>query len=75
MYYVDGTSVQTGDVIRMGREIGTVICDIEARVCLPPHDIVEWQYLGRGILVDFESLGIIHMETADSDIELVRRAK
>lgn len=74
MRYSDGSPVRTGDVIRMGDAIGRIVCDIDDRACEAPHNIDDWIYLGRGILADFESLGLIHMEIVESDIELVRRA-
>ena len=74
MRYSDGRPVLIGDVIKMGDAVGKVVCDIEGRICDTPHDINDWIYLERGILADFETLGLIHMENVEADVELIKRA-
>lgn len=58
----------------MSDATGKVVCDIESGICDLLHDIKDWAYLERGILADFETLGLIHMESVEADIELVGRS-
>lgn len=71
--YSDSRLVRVGDIIRMGDATGTVVCGIESGICDLPRDFKDWAYLERGILADFETLGLIHLENVEADIELVGR--
>lgn len=75
MKYPDGQEVRLGDRIGLGddRE-GVVVCSIDTDEYSDAHTREQWAYLKKGVVIEFTSFGLIHYETAEDDLELIRRA-
>ena len=77
MRYRDGRRVLVGDevAIASGDQRGVVVCSIEDGIYTEAHPASQCAYLGTGVMVEFENLGLIHYELElEPDLELVRRA-
>jgi hypothetical protein len=74
MIYSDGQAVMIGDTVKLGEGItGTVVCSIDDKRGTPDFPIADWEYLGRGILVDSPQHGLVHLHEPDPDLMLVSR--
>jgi hypothetical protein len=76
MKYADGQASKLGDVVSLGGQFGTVVCDIDGEEygTVPEYSAEQWAYLGAGVMVEFEGYGLIHYTEAEHDLVLVRRA-
>ncbi|WP_339715843.1 hypothetical protein [uncultured Sneathiella sp.] len=75
MKYPDGQEVRMGDRVGLGddRE-GIVVCSIDTDEYSDAHPREQWAYLKTGAVIEFPSFGLIHYETAEDDLQLIRRA-
>ena len=74
MNYPDGQNVKIGDLVKLGDgSKGVVVCSIDNSEYSEDHSELQWGYLKKGVMIDFHTYGLIHFETADSDLELVAR--
>lgn len=75
MKYPSGEKVRLGDKVRLrdGTE-GLVVCSIDTREYTAAYPKEQWEYLQRGVLVDFSKHGLIHYEQPEPDLQLVDRA-
>jgi hypothetical protein len=76
MKYKNGDSVRIGDRVRMkdGPEGVVVFCvDCNEYSLDYPQD--QWDYLGKGVMVKFNDLGLVHYESYDDELELMSRQK
>lgn len=76
MKYRDGQISQLGDIVSLGGKLGTVVSDIDGGQygVTPEHSAEQWAYLGKGVMIDFESYGFIHYTETEHDLILIRRA-
>ncbi|HYD49145.1 MAG TPA: hypothetical protein VEB21_12390 [Terriglobales bacterium] len=75
MKYADGETVHLGDELKLwGNARGIVVCSIETDEYSERHPRSEWEYLAGGILVDVSGLGLVHIDTPDASLAVVRRA-
>jgi hypothetical protein len=73
MKYKDGQKVLAGDVVLIDdRYHGVVIAAIEDKSYLPGGE--DWEYLGRGAMIDTDFAGLVHYPEDDEELSLVRRA-
>lgn len=74
MKYANGTEAKVGDRVRLsdGAE-GVVVCSIDTDQYTVGYPRTQWEYLKRGVMIDFDKHGLIHYETPDSDLEFVGR--
>ncbi|SFW69617.1 hypothetical protein [Luteibacter sp. UNCMF366Tsu5.1] len=75
MRYPDGQISQLGDIVSLGGQLGTVVSDIDGGHygTAPEHSAEQWAYLGEGVMIEFESYGLIHYIEPEHDLVLVRR--
>lgn len=75
-YYGTRSEIKVGDpVLVEGGSPGTVICDIDAGLCLPGYERLlptlgdpSGDYPRAGIIVDARDFGFIHYAEEDEDI-------
>jgi hypothetical protein len=66
--------VRVGDRVRLESEAeGRVVCDFDHDEHAADFARSEWQYLEKGILVETEQLGLIHLPEDDAGLELIQR--
>ncbi|WP_423601094.1 hypothetical protein [Roseateles sp. MS654] len=75
MRYSDGQEARLGDKVKLsdGSE-GVVVCSIDTDEFTSDYPRDQWEYLKRGVMVNFQRLGVVHYEQADEDLELVERS-
>ncbi|HEX2253726.1 MAG TPA: hypothetical protein VHQ65_10715 [Thermoanaerobaculia bacterium] len=75
MLYPSGEEAHLGDQVRLGQsENGVVVCSVDTDEFSEKYPRQEWLELERGILVEFENLGLIHYADPEESLELVNRA-
>ena len=75
MHYSCGEEARIGDRVMLGStEKGTVVCSLDSGEYSDRYSRVEWAYLSRGILVEFENLGLVHYAEPEPALSLERRA-
>jgi hypothetical protein len=74
--YGDGHICLLGDTVSLGGKLGTVVSDIDGGQygVAPEHSAGQWAYLGAGVMIDFESYGLVHYTEPEHDLRLIRRA-
>lgn len=73
MNYPDGQKVRVGDLVSLGGHSGTVVCSIDDAVYSDAHSEAQWAYLGKGVMIEFGDLGLIHYVEPEPDLQLMRR--
>ena len=74
MNYRSGEEARLGDEVLLGdTEFGVVVCSPDTDEFSADYPRKEWQGLGRGILVRFENLGLIHYIESEEALVLLRR--
>jgi len=72
--YPNGEAARLGDTVRAGEsEHGVVVCSLDTHEYSEQFPRSEWEYLGRGILVRFERLGLVHYAEPEPALALVER--
>jgi hypothetical protein len=67
MRYPDGQLIRVGDLVTIDESYsGTVVGCVEDGSYLFPHTAGEWEYLGRGVLIDTSFGGIVHYPDEDA---------
>lgn len=76
MKYGDGQICRLGDIVSLGGKLGAVISDIDGDQygAAPEQSAGQWAYLGAGVMIDFESYGLVHYTEPEHDLLLIRRA-
>lgn len=76
MKYCDGQVSKLGDIVSWGGKLGTVVSDIDGGQygTAPEYSAEQWAYLGAGVMIEFESYGLIHYTEPEHDLVLVHRA-
>lgn len=74
MRYLNGEEARLGDTVRMGEsDRGVVVCSLDTHEYSEQFSRSEWEYLGKGILVEFERLGLVHYAEPEPALALVER--
>lgn len=73
MRYVDGQEVMLGDLVKLGSYDGIVVCSIDRGEYTEDFTEEQWGYLGKGGLINFPKLGLIHYTEPEKDLKLVSR--
>jgi hypothetical protein len=69
MLYANGHVVRVGDRICFhGGLEGLVVCSIDDAEFSPNYPESAWAYLGRGILVNTDEAGLVHLAFAPPDL-------
>jgi hypothetical protein len=72
--YPNGEDARLGDTVRIGElERGVVVCSLDTQEYSAQFPRSEWKYLGNGILVKFERLGLVHYAEPEPALALVKR--
>lgn len=75
MLYASGEEAHMGDRVRLGEsEEGVVVCSLDSGEFSEKYPRREWLHLMRGILVEFENLGLVHYVFPEESLMLVGRA-
>jgi hypothetical protein len=73
--YLDGQDVKIGDRVRLGDDSGgVVVASIDANEYSDKHPRAQWEYLKKGVMIEFPKHGLIHYEVAEPDLQLIERA-
>lgn len=76
MLYPSGDKVHIGDRVRLGsEEQGVVVCSLDTDEFSAEYSRTDWSSLGKGVLIDFENLGLIHYVEPEQSLELVGRGR
>jgi hypothetical protein len=74
MKYSDGTEAHVGDTVKFSDgTYGMVMCVMDTNEYTSEFPCEEWSYLQRGAMIKSESMGLIHYEQFDEEIEFVER--
>jgi hypothetical protein len=74
MNYADGQRVIVGDRVRLGEADGGIVTySIDDGTVLsgPPN---VWDYLKKGVMINFPKYGLIHYVEPEPDLYLIARA-
>jgi hypothetical protein len=73
--YKSGEVAMVGDKVRMGpHDNGVIVFSVDDGVYAPEYPADQWSYLGSGVMIEFESCGLVHISGNDPDLELLSRA-
>ncbi|TKW67758.1 MAG: hypothetical protein DI616_05450 [Paracoccus denitrificans] len=78
MRYRCGAEARVGDRVMWGRRPGVVVFSIDSDEFSDAFPNSDWAYLGSGVMIDAEGVGLVHEhgpEHDGPDIELIARAK
>jgi hypothetical protein len=73
--YASGDDIRAGDRVRNGDWTGVVVFVLGTGSFAPGYPPSEWEYLGRGFMVEYDQVGLVFSEEADSEVVLVGRAE
>ena len=74
MKYSDGEEIQVGDLVENSEgDQGTVVCSFDTNQYSLDYTRENWGYLKRGVLVNFQSFGLIHYESDQNDFRLINQ--
>jgi hypothetical protein len=73
MKYPDGQEVCIGDRVVLGGNAGIVVCSIDSDAYSADHPKEQWGYLAKGVMIEFEELGLIHYLEPEPDLRLRHR--
>jgi hypothetical protein len=66
-----GQLIRLGDRVRLGGGVeGVVVFSIDTDEFSPAFPKADWEYLGRGIMVETAQAGLIHLAEANDDVEV-----
>jgi hypothetical protein len=76
MKYPDGQEVLLGDRVQLGEDdAGIVVCNIDGKEYTEENPKAQWDYLKKGVMINFPKFGLIHYEEPEEDLELICRSK
>ncbi len=76
MKYIDGNEVMVGDKVRLGDDDGgIVVCSIDRNEYTNSHPKGKWEYLKKGVVIEFPKFGLIHYEEPEEDLHLIKRSE
>ncbi|WP_036168249.1 hypothetical protein [Noviluteimonas dokdonensis] len=73
MHYTSGQSVLPGDRVAADGLKGKVVAVIDDNLYAPDYPAAEWSYLGEGLIIETEEIGVLHLPTMGEDIVLIAR--
>lgn len=74
MRYRNGVDARLGDRVRINDVAGVVVVSVDSNEYAPAFPRDDWQdTLGCGLLVDFETWGLMQCIEPDEDLEFVSR--
>lgn len=74
MHYPDGQEMRRGDRVDQNGRKGVVVCSIDTDEYDVDYLREHWSYLGVGVVIMFDDIGLVHYPEPDEDIRLVARA-
>lgn len=75
MKYSNNKRVLVGDKVQLGQgATGVVVCDFDHAKFSVGFSERDWSYLQRGVLVNFQLLGLVHYLEAEAELKLLERA-
>ena len=75
MKYPDGQDVRLGDRVKLGEDDGgVVVVSLDTDEYGDGYPSAQWEYLKRGVMIEFPRYGLIHYEEPEEDLELIARA-
>jgi hypothetical protein len=67
-----GRLIRLGDRVSIGyRTDGVVVCSIDTHEYSAEFPEDKWAYLERGIIVEIERIGLMHLEDTDEEVEII----
>jgi len=76
MRYPAGEEARLGDKVRLGdAEDGLVVCSLDTGEFSEEFSREDWQSLGKGILIRFEQLGLVHYVIPEETLVLLERSR
>lgn len=76
MNYADGQEVIIGDNVQLGNDKGgVVVCSIDRAEYSEDQPKEKWEYLGKGVVIEFPTFGLIHYEEPEEDLILISRSE
>ncbi len=75
MRYKCGNEIQLGDVVEIAGMRGEVVCILDKFLATEEYSAAEWAYLEKGLLIETEEIGLVHIENIDVDLLLVAQKK
>jgi hypothetical protein len=73
MNYLDGRPVKVGDLVSLDGHEGTVVCSVDDATYTAAYPEADWAYLGKGVMIEFSDLGLIHYVDPEPDLRLLCR--
>lgn len=74
MFYKNGKKVKIGDRVKMGGDVGAVVCSIDDGEYSAEYTQENWESLKKGVLIKFPKFGLIYYEEElEEDIEPIDR--
>lgn len=73
MRYFSGEEILAGDFVLSFASPGRVVCDLDHKVGTPNFPISSWEYLGGGVLIEFDDVGLVYVPIPEEDLSLVKR--
>lgn len=75
MNYPDGQKIKVGDVLSLWDGCtGVIVCSIDDGEYSADFTKKDWEYLGRGVLIDTDAAGLIHYTEPEASFKLLHRA-
>lgn len=74
MKYVDGQAVKVDDMVGLGStDEGIVMCSIDTDESSAEQSADDWEFLKTGVMIDFPSMGLVHVPEEHPDLWLISR--
>lgn len=74
MKYPDGQEMRLGDLVDQDGHAGCIVFSIDSNEYTPDYPCADWDYLGSGVMILFDDLGLVHYSQSDEGTRLVARA-
>jgi hypothetical protein len=72
--YCDGTEAHAGDTVKLSDgTYGTVVCVLDTDEYTREFPQDEWGYLHTGAMINTSTMGLVHYNQLDEDVEFVER--
>ena len=75
MRYPDGQLAKLGDEVNLAGMFGKVVCSIDTGEYSDAHSEKDWAYLLKGVMIDWDKMGLTHYEQPEAGMTLVRRSE
>jgi hypothetical protein len=72
--YETGEDVRLGDRVIYDGTPGRVVFVIETRSFSPDYPAEYWDYLGKGVMLDTEAHGLVHLDPPGERVQFIGRA-